>query len=102
MKEKSSSRGFILHQVDPHTQGENCELQVEKTTDPQLSQQGCLNWPPDDNASLMDHVRIYSLGYMSTSKHFLVLYLEKEVLLTMKMTRECGRQVSAENVTPFI
>ena len=83
MKEKSSSRGFILHQVDPHTQGENCELQVEKTTDPQLSQQGCLNWPPDSNASLMDHVRISSFGEMRTAKSFQVLYLEMEVTITM-------------------
>ena len=60
MKEKLNSRGFILHQVDPHTQGEECEFQEEKTTDPQLSQQGRLNWPPDDSDSLMDHVRISS------------------------------------------
>lgn len=30
--------------------------------------QGLLNWSPANNASLMDHVRIYSFGKMSTSK----------------------------------
>ena len=61
--------------------------------------QGRLNWPPDDNASLMDHMSIDSLGELSTSKSFLVFYLEKEVKMTMtnskRMDRERGRHMSA-------
>ena len=66
--------------------------------------QGLLNWSPANNASLMDHVIMYSFGKMSTSKCVLVLYPEKEVKMTVTSSERVawrrGRQVSAENDTP--
>ena len=87
------------------SKGEDSELGERRSQQIHSShKQRLLNWSPDDNASLMDHVRIGSFGEMSISKVFWFCILEKEVKMTMnsseRMAWERGTQVSAENAIP--